>query len=394
MEPAERLTLITGDNGLGKTFLLDCACWALTGAWPGRPALPRDDADAESCCIRFGIRGDDGDVAPIDIAYDWVAQAWPTPAKRPTIAGLVVYARVDGSFAVWDPAQSRQSPSSENVQARFSSDEVWNGSVGAIEGMVRDWGNWQREPDSWQFRTLVRLLQKLSPPDLGELAPGRLKRIPNDRREIPTIRHSYGETPILYTSAGVKRVLALAYLMVWAWQEHRVTSAQSKTPPESRMVILLDEVESHLHPKWQRQLLPAIVDAVNVLDDDLAVQFIVTSHSPLVLASSEEIYSDDMDALLHLRLDQDAVLLGVIPYVRYGDFSRWLTSPLFDLRHARSQRAEDAIEAAKGLQLARASEVGRPDVEAVTVRLRRHLADDDPFWPRWIGFAEQFGVDI
>jgi predicted ATPase len=27
-EPAERLNLITGDNGLGKSFLLDVAWWA------------------------------------------------------------------------------------------------------------------------------------------------------------------------------------------------------------------------------------------------------------------------------------------------------------------------------------------------------------------------------
>jgi hypothetical protein len=29
--PGERLTMITGDNGLGKTFLLECAWWSLTG---------------------------------------------------------------------------------------------------------------------------------------------------------------------------------------------------------------------------------------------------------------------------------------------------------------------------------------------------------------------------
>ena len=31
---APRLNLITGDNGLGKSFLLDIAWWALTRKWP------------------------------------------------------------------------------------------------------------------------------------------------------------------------------------------------------------------------------------------------------------------------------------------------------------------------------------------------------------------------
>lgn len=37
---ASRLNLITGDNGLGKTFMLDVAWWALTRTWADSPALP------------------------------------------------------------------------------------------------------------------------------------------------------------------------------------------------------------------------------------------------------------------------------------------------------------------------------------------------------------------
>ena len=33
MHLSERLNIITGDNGLGKSFLLDVAWWALTGTW-------------------------------------------------------------------------------------------------------------------------------------------------------------------------------------------------------------------------------------------------------------------------------------------------------------------------------------------------------------------------
>src|SRR5262245_31742510 len=38
---APRLNLLAGDNGLGKTFLLDLAWWALTSTWARRAALPR-----------------------------------------------------------------------------------------------------------------------------------------------------------------------------------------------------------------------------------------------------------------------------------------------------------------------------------------------------------------
>jgi hypothetical protein len=44
-------------------------------------------------------------------------------------------------------------------------------------------------------------------------------------------------------------------------------------------VLLLDEVDAHLHPLWQRRLLPAMREA---LPD---VQILVTSHSPFVISS-------------------------------------------------------------------------------------------------------------
>ena len=392
MEPAERLTLITGDNGLGKTFLLECAWWALSGSWAGRPALPRHDAPRGRARIRFAVGSSDSRLDPFDIRYDWGSQTWPTPNKRPTIAGLIVYARVDGSFAVWDPAKS-QGSLLKGVEATFSNLEVWDGRPGAIEGIVRDWGRWQRDESSWQFQTFVKVLQKLSPPDLGPLHPGELRRIPNDLRDIPTIRHVYGETPILFASAGVKRALALAYLMVWAWKEHQVSSELSKRDPESRMVVLFDEVEAHLHPKWQRQLLPAVVEAAGLLATNLSVQLIMTTHSPLVLASTEPIFSEERDALLHLDFGGESVSLERVPFVKYGDASRWLTSPIFHMRHARSREAEEAIERAKALQL-EGDSADPSAVASTTNLLRSYLAGDDSFWPRWIGFAHEFGVDV
>lgn len=46
LDLAPRLNLITGDNGLGKTFLLECAWWALSGSWadPEQPAYPRSNS--------------------------------------------------------------------------------------------------------------------------------------------------------------------------------------------------------------------------------------------------------------------------------------------------------------------------------------------------------------
>lgn len=46
-------------------------------------------------------------------------------------------------------------------------------------------------------------------------------------------------------------------------------------------VLLVDEIDAHLHPKWQRVILSALQDAFT----DQEVQIIVTTHSPFVISS-------------------------------------------------------------------------------------------------------------
>jgi len=69
-------------------------------------------------------------------------------------------------------------------------------------------------------------------------------------------------------------------------------------------VLLLDEVDVHLHPIWQRRVLPAMREA---LPD---VQIIATSHSPFVISScpNSKVHVLDLDANgeAHVRPPVDA----------------------------------------------------------------------------------------
>ncbi|MDO8723100.1 MAG: AAA family ATPase [Syntrophales bacterium] len=395
LEPADRLTLITGDNGLGKSFLLECAWWALTGEWADMPAFPNPGKQRGRIEIKYAIEGEHGKSEKKSIVFDWKSLSWPQNTKRPTIPGLIVYARVDGSFAVWDPAQ--QLGISSNISGAnssvFTSKQVWDGKHGRIEGLIRDWIRWQNNPSKYPFETFTRVLARLSPPDLGTLEPGEPVRIPGDPRDIPTIKHPYGVTPIVYDSAGVRRIITLAYLIVWAWNEHIVTTELTHAMPERRIVVLVDEMEAHLHPRWQRAVLPALMSIGEMLAPQLHVQFLVATHSPLVMASAEPIFDEAIDSLFHLDLaDTGEVFLHDIDFIRYGDISNWLTSHVFDLKQARSSEAESAIESAKAIQMQK--KIIAEEVRDISSRLVKYLAVDDKFWPRWITFAEKFGVQL
>ena len=395
--PAERLNLITGDNGLGKSFLLECCWWALTGQWSERhsEAFPRTDAKPK---ITFEIAGNKKSDR-VTVTYDWSTHTWPSPKKRPTIPGLVVYARVDGSFAIWDPARNRPSSSDERPGRRYqkpivvSRSQVWGGHEGTIEGLLRDWITWQSRPEKHPFEVFRKVLARLSPPDLGTLEPGEPTRLPDEPKEVPTLKHSYGEIPIVHASAGVRRIVTLAYLIVWAWNEHKVYSDLARAEPQRRMVIMVDEMEAHLHPLWQRSVLPALLDVGKELSRDLQPQFLVATHSPLVMASVELAFDDSKDKLFHLDLSRNGeVAFRELRFVRYGSIDAWLTSEVFDLRHARSLEAEKAIERAKAVQKLKAPT--SEEVKAVSNELIASLASTDEFWPRWLYFAEQHGVKL
>ena len=55
----------------------------------------------------------------------------------------------------------------------------------------------------------------------------------------------------------------------------------AEAPKHVEGVVLIDEIDLHLHPRWQRTALPSLRDAFPRL------QFIITTHSPQVLSSIE-----------------------------------------------------------------------------------------------------------
>jgi AAA domain, putative AbiEii toxin, Type IV TA system len=405
---ASRLNIITGDNGLGKTFLLECAYWALSGQWadPGQPAYPRSDYIKPY--IRFHISG--APPKPKIVYFDKATQSWPIQNEsRPALPGIVIYARVDGSCMIWDPAQHywlAENDRANGLEAldaiRLSSTNIWDGldretrdgkKKPICNGLIRDWINWQYRPSIGAFETFKRVLLKLSPtPNEMILDPGEPLESFSDSRDMPTIKMPYGDVPVVLLSAGIKRILSMAYLLVWTWEGHKSASRKIGKTPQSKIVFIIDEMEAHLHPRWQRVIVPALLDVVKELSKQLEVQLIIATHSPLVLASVEPLFSDEADKLFALDLINQEVEAKELQYIKYGSINSWLTSEVFDLKRPYSVEAEEALIAAKQIQIS-----DNPDaenVQKISDRLAKYLPDLDPFWPRWRFFAEKHGVKM
>ncbi len=395
LDPGQRLNLVTGDNGLGKTFLLDIAWWALTQEWAEKPIIPLDRSVSD-VWVKFLV-ATSPEARPVSAKFDRSSFQWQMPKQLPAMSSLVVYARVDGSFAVWDPANAILSGSMTPGQRRsvgFTREEVWNGKPPQIEGLILDVVKWQSRPDKYPaFHTFEKVLKRIGPPDLGDLSLDEPQRPRGQNREIPTLRHPYGTVPITYESAGIRRVMTLAYLIVWAWEEHKIQARQAGEKEERQMVIILDEAEAHLHPKWQRVLLPALVGVGADLHEELAVQFLVATHSPLVMASAEPIFDPDKDKLFHLDMTQEGkASFKELEFALQGSSDSWLQSDVFGLRFAGSAEAERALR--KATELLEGGSATKEEVEIVSKELTEHVASEDPFWMRWVLFAAKHGVEL
>lgn len=414
MELSPRVNLITGDNGLGKSFLLDVAWWALSRTWAHRPALP-DRRAMDQAEISFALGGEGRRYA---FRFDRGTQQWKLPRGRPPKHGMVLYARVDGGFSVWDPARNywRNAPSRGVVapdrtpEFNFSSTEVWEGLVNKAErsqgewlceGLIRDWASWQREGGA-SFAQLTRVLERLTPSEDEPLVPGDLTRISlKDTRDMPTLRMPYGQdVPLVHASAAVRRIVSLAYLLVWTWREHQRAAELLGEAPTREVIFLIDEIEAHLFPAWQRRILPSMMEVIGALTEEKAtVQLVVVTHSPMVLASMEPHFDPERDSLWHFDHQRPSaqeggratVCLTKRTWHRRGDAAAWLRSEVFELKEARSIEAERAIESARGMMGAEAAP--SPEAFAEVYRaLRESMPGVDPFWVDWRAWAWSRGL--
>ncbi len=406
-EFSERLNLITGDNGLGKSFLLDTVWWAMTRHWPaqvnsqiigGRMARPVSSGEAS---ITHRVRGKKGSAENRSI-YWRPAERWAIKAGRPVKPGLVLYMMSDGSIAIWDPARNywKEKGESDRLPAYvFTPKELWNGKKKeknsddwVCNGLIRDWARWQ-DQNELPWKLLLEVLKTTSPPELT-LEPGNLTRVSlDDARDMPTIKMPYGQdTPLIHCSSAIQRVLSFAYSLVWAWTEHeKVSEILLNEESTNNIVFLIDEIESHLHPRWQKTILHSIIKAAETLKNEVKVQLIATTHSPLVTVGAEDFFDPQQDRWLDFDLRGDTVELTTRDWEAYGVADAWLKSEAFDLISTRSPHAEALLQ--RAIALSKNAAATHSEWQRMTDELAHKLAPCDRFLTLWRSQMEsKFGM--
>jgi predicted ATP-binding protein involved in virulence len=163
------------------------------------------------------------------------------------------------------------------------------------------------------------------------------------------------KVPTISLSDGFRSVIALAGDLIW-----RLLQAfpDLDDPTQASGVVLIDELDIHLHPSWQRQIAGWLQEAFPKL------QFFVATHSPLVAAGGG-------DEALTLRLDIED---GIVTVTQIEDLSaldadRILRSPAFGLESTHSPATQKKIERYHKLRKKKRDLVGEEQQEYVQLEL-------------------------
>lgn len=114
----------------------------------------------------------------------------------------------------------------------------------------------------------------------------------------------------------------------------------SDNPLAEPAVCLVDEIDLHLHPQWQRQVMQYLRDKFP------RTQFIVTAHSPLVVQASA---SAGANIAVLRRTDDGVVIDQSLQAVRGWRIDQLLTSDLFGLATARPPEFDGLMARRKDL---------------------------------------------
>ncbi|WP_242416441.1 AAA family ATPase [Sphingomonas panni] len=161
-------------------------------------------------------------------------------------------------------------------------------------------------------------------------------------RPVPVEKLSEGYRSLLGLVADIVRNL----LLYWPDLER------------AQAIVLIDELETHLHPRWKMRVMSAFREALP------GVQFIVTTHDPLCLRGMDDgevhVLEKDRDGRVHQ--------LTELPGVRGMSAEQLLTSEYFGLWST----ADPELE----YHLARSDDMGLSETEGDTALVRRLVLGD------------------
>lgn len=277
------VTVITGTNGAGKSIIIDAIRGALSGQRLERSIV----ADASDFRVEIDARvGNqdlrlvserlfDGKISCADYnltgkylqhgyqageqAHPWVIDYWSS--RTPT-----------DSFSIQGIANIRHEEVMKNVMLDRKSNLQLTNFICHVDYLRSSDVPEEKETGAFLYEQIKRAI------DLC-VDNGRFKYVRRTDLQ-PIIEQNGSEVTLDKLSSGnIFLIEHIVLLMCKMYSVATLRKAPVAQIPETPGLLLIDEVETHLHPKWQKAILSILREMFP------RVQIILTTHSPFIVSS-------------------------------------------------------------------------------------------------------------
>ncbi len=390
LELHEKLNVFVGMNGVGKSSILDATAILLSwlvnrikyvGA-SGRPIMEADIKNGDPSANLEITLNEDGsyfgwsiakvrkgrskkDVVSILVSVSDAAkkmQSEISKSQGQVNLPLLVYYPVNR--AVLDiPLRIRDKHSLDLLSAydealtsgaNFRTFFEWFREREDLENENRIYADHLIKPDGFQFPDMqLEAVRKALAQFMPEFKNLTVRRNPL-RMEVEKL----GERiTVNQLSDGEKCLMAMIGDLA---RRMAVANPLRNNPLEGKGVVLVDEVDLHLHPKWQRMIIPKLVEVFP------NCQFLISTHSPHVITHVRP------ENLFLLRTTEDG-LDALRPLESYGKTAERILEDLMGLETTRPNDVNDWLR-----KIYEQINVGNLELAANSIRELEGVIGDDP----------------
>lgn len=304
----DKINLIIGKNGVGKTSILEAIAVGLGGFISGLDGVPTRNFTQDEIRVQYAKTGDGSYnqkyILPIEVGcqaefngktYEWkrAREAYSSSRTglqpRQIARDANVYAAVDNAVL---PLISYQSAARTWMQKRDSKVETTGIKTSRTSGYLdclstvssrKQIVAWcaKMEHIAWQKGLLIGEYEG------AKAAVSKFMTILEGGHSCSLYYEKQSEEILYVKDATTEKISSLSagyQSLIWmvldiAYRMARLNPELRDRLSEAPGIVLIDEPDTHLHPEWQWLLIGALREVFP------NIQFIIASHSPIILAS-------------------------------------------------------------------------------------------------------------